>query len=206
MVQSDNQFLGTTYHVLVPGELCLGDAQLAEGYLNLPQKTQDVFTPNPFEAGRLYRTGDMVVVNEDGTIDLIGRIDQQVKINGVRVEPNEANSIIQVQPGVIQSYVVPASTLNRKVLVVVIVPEKNREWTSFIRDMRSKLSTQLPQYSIPRYWVQQAKLPLNVSGKVDIFSLVMLVELMDADESVAGSNIATRQPSPLILPLLAPYP
>ncbi|KAH8651945.1 nonribosomal peptide synthase side [Tricladium varicosporioides] len=188
----------TTYHVLapgsldhapltVPGELCLGGDQLAEGYLNLFEKTQEVFIDNPFGVGRLYRTGDMVVVNKDGTIELIGRIDQQIKIDGQRVEPNESNSIIQVQPGVVQSCVISALVLNRRSLVALLVPKEKEEWTNIVREIRSILHSQLPPYAIPRYWVQQKEIPLNSSGKVDISGLVKTVESMDASKLVMPS-------------------
>ena len=127
--------IDTTYHVLmlggldrvppmVPGELCLGGSQLAEGYINLPEKTREVFIPNPFGPGRLYRTGDMVIIREDGTIELIGRIDQQTKIDGQRVEPNEPNSIIQAQQSVVYSCVVSAIILTQKALIAIVVLKK----------------------------------------------------------------------------------
>jgi acyl carrier protein len=190
---------------MAPGELCLGGDQLAEGYLNLPEKTREVFINNPFGSGRLYRTGDMVIANEDGTIELIGRIDQQTKIDGQRVEPNESNFIIQAQPGVVQSSVVSAFILNRNALVAVLVPEKDREWTSLIRDVRSALRAQLPSYAIPRYWVPRDEIPLNVSGKIDISSLRKIVESMDAGTLIKlsmTSPIPSPKSSSLSLPLL----
>ncbi|PGH05141.1 hypothetical protein AJ79_06889 [Helicocarpus griseus UAMH5409] len=75
--------------ILEPSELCLGGHQLAKSYLNRPEKTQESFIQNPFGPGPLYRTGDMVVTHPDGSIEMIGRIDFQVKINGQRVEPGE---------------------------------------------------------------------------------------------------------------------
>lgn len=206
--------LGTTCHILalgsldhvptgMPGELCLGGKQLAEGYLNLVEKTEEAFIPNPFGEGRLYRTGDMVVANDDGTIDLIGRIDQQTKIDGQRVEPNESNSIIQVQPGVVQSCVVSAFTLNRKSLVAIVVPQEDKEWVYLVRELRSTLQNQLPAYAIPRYWVPYKSLPLTTSGKVDISSLVMAVESMDAESLLTPSHtppIASPRPTKASLP------
>ncbi|KAI9786517.1 MAG: NRPS [Peltula sp. TS41687] len=190
---------GTTVYILAPnsttplpptepGELCLGGPQLAEGYLNLPEKTRESFISNPFGAGRLYRTGDLVVAHEDGKIEMIGRIDQQTKIDGQRVEPNESNSIIQLQPDVIMSCVVSATVLNRKALVALVVPEKNREWRSLLREIRANLRNQLPSYAIPTYWVQRDHLPLNASGKVDVATLVKMVEKMGEQELITPSN------------------
>jgi hypothetical protein len=183
---------------MTPGELCLGGDQLGKGYLNLPEKTREVFINNPYGAGRLYRTGDMVIENDDGTIELIGRIDQQTKIDGQRVEPSESNFIIQVQPGVVQSSVVSAVVLNRNSLVGVIVPEKGKEWSSLIREIRLELGALLPHYAIPRYWVQREELPLTASGKVDISNLQKAVEGMDANKLIKLSitpSILTPQSS-----------
>lgn len=185
---------------LVPGELCLGGDQLGYGYLNLPEKSSEVFVRNPFGPGRLYRTGDMVVAHEDGTIELIGRIDQQIKIDGQRVEPSESNFIIQLQLGVVQSSVISAVVHNRVALVALIVAEEKIEWTSLVRELRSQLRNQLPSYAIPRYWVQRKEIPLTVSGKVDIVSLRKIVETMDAAQLIS-SSLSSAQSSTLSLPV-----
>ncbi|KFY40715.1 hypothetical protein V494_03345 [Pseudogymnoascus sp. VKM F-4513 (FW-928)] len=190
---------------MTPGELCLGGNQLGRGYLNLPQKTREAFINNPYGPGRLYRTGDMVIENDDGTIEIIGRIDQQTKIDGQRVEPSESNFIIQVQPGVVQSSVVSAVVLNRNTLVGIIVPEKGKDWASLIREIRLELGALLPHYAIPRYWVQREELPLTASGKVDITSLRRAVEAMDANKLIKLSitpSVVTPQSSQASLRLL----
>lgn len=212
---SDPRMIGkpsdsTTYHVLEPnslalvaagvaGELCLSGAQLAHGYLNLPEVTNAVFVQNPFGPGRLYRTGDLVVSNGDGLIELVGRIDQQIKIDGQRVEPNESNSIIQLRPGVVMSYVVSAFVLNRKSLVAVVVPESSRDWPTLVSELRSTLRSVLPSYSTPRYWVQQEQLPLNTNGKIDIAALVSTVEAMNSSQLITPSTsllfLGSSQPS-----------
>lgn len=206
-------FSGTTVYVLapnslspspplIPGELCLGGHQLAEGYVNLPEKTREVFISNPFGAGRLYRTGDMVIAHEDGTIEMIGRIDQQTKIDGQRVEPNQSNSIIQLHTGVITSHVVSASVLNRMALVALVVAEENMEWIYLVRELRATLRNQLPSYAIPSYWVQRSQLPLNVNGKVDVAALVMVVEALGQHELITPSStpISTPPSTPLSTP------
>lgn len=179
---------------LVPGELCLGGHQLAEGYLNLPEKTREVFIDNPFGAGRLYRTGDMVISHEDGTIEMIGRIDQQTKIDGQRVEPNQSNSIIQLHPGVITSQVVSAFVLNRRALVAIVVAEDSREWIYLVRELRATLRNQLPSYAIPSYWVKRDQIPLNVNGKVDVAALVMAVEALGEYELISPSSTPANTP------------
>nr|POF21862.1 nonribosomal peptide synthetase 7 [Quercus suber] len=185
---------GTTK--LVPdgevGELCLSGKQLAEGYMNLPEATARAFLANPFGSGRLYRTGDMAVANDNGVIYLIGRIDQQTKIDGQRVEPNEANSLIQLLPGVTNSCVVSAVVLGRKALVALVVAQSDRPWPTIVRELRASLQTQLPASSIPRYWIQQENIPLNINGKIDIASLVRQVEIMDESGLITPSNLSTR--------------
>ena len=178
-----------------PGELCLAGPQLADGYLNLPEKTQNVFVKNPFGPGKLYRTGDMVKVYEDGLIEIIGRIDQQTKINGHRVEPNESNSVLQNCPGILASTVVSATIMNRNALVAIIVPEESYEWTILIREIRARLLTTLPSYAIPTYWVQRDVLPLNLSGKLDLATLVREVEAMGEGILKSKSNAQPAPPS-----------
>jgi acyl carrier protein len=193
-----NISIGTTFYVLAPGsvfpvtanmagELCLGGAQLAEGYLNLPHRTDDVFIPNPFGPGRLYRTGDMVILREDGSIELVGRTDYQIKIDGQRVEPNESNAIIQVQPGVATSCVIPALVRGRKSLVALVVSDKTKDWKSLVSGIRGSLRSEIQPYSIPRYWVEMDDLPVNTSGKTDMARLVNLVQTMSEDKLLAPS-------------------
>lgn len=172
----------------VPGELCLGGSQLAERYLNLPDKTREVFVPNPFGHGRLYRTGDMVAIRDDGSLELLGRIDQQVKIDGQRVEPSESNAAIQLLPGVAQSFVVSAVVLDRTALAAFIVPDGTKPWTTLVRDIRGALKEQIPSYAIPKYWLQTDELPLNTSGKVDVSRLVATVQAKTPAEMTPTSD------------------
>lgn len=169
---------GTTRQaaVLEPGELCLGGDQLARSYLNRPEKTKEAFLKNPFGPGRLYRTGDIVVTHPDGSIEMMGRIDFQVKINGQRVEPGEANYSIQEHLGVFDSCTVAATIAGKKSLVAVVVPKDSRSWPYLSRELQQLLRQQLPTYMVPPYWMAISELPLNVNGKVDVPRLVKMVE------------------------------
>lgn len=162
--------------LLVPGELCLGGSQLARGYLNNPEETEKRFVPNPFGKGRLYRTGDMAVRHADGSVELIGRIDFQVKINGQRVDPGEPNSMIQSCEGVKQSVVVPALVNNKIVLVAAVVSHSENDWHSLVEELRSFLATKLPLYMIPSFWVSMTVVPLNSNGKVDMAAIRKIIE------------------------------
>ena len=162
--------------LLVPGELCLGGSQLARGYLNKPRETEHRFIDNPFGKGRLYRTGDMAVRHADGSVELMGRIDFQVKINGQKVDPGEPNSFIQTYKGVKESVVVPALVNSKLVLVAVIVSDTDSDWESLVADLRLFLSIRLPLYMIPSFWVTMSELPLNSNGKVDMSAIRSTVE------------------------------
>ncbi|KAB2573477.1 Nonribosomal peptide synthetase 7 [Lasiodiplodia theobromae] len=180
--------------VNTPGELCLGGGQLAKGYLGLKEKTRAAFIKNPFGAGRLYRTGDMVVLRDDGSMKLVGRIDQQTKIDGQRVEPGEANAHIWRQLGVAQSHVVPATVLGRKALVAVVVSDQTVEWPALVREARGTLRTLLPSYAVPSYWVEVEQMPLNTSGKVDVAGLVAMVEGLSAEELITPTSSVSSTP------------
>lgn len=198
--------------VNMPGELCLAGDQLADGYLNLPKATAEVFVANPFGRGRLYRTGDMVKIHEDGSMQLLGRADFQIKVAGQRVEPGESNAIIQLQQGVADSCVIPATVLDRpeKSLVAVIILEDKTDtesWTMLVNNIRGVLRDQISAYSIPRYWTRINKMPLNGSGKTDMTRLVEMVETMLEDELVVAApgrrDTAAGHLDPRVTELLA---
>lgn len=164
--------------LLIPGELCLGGGQLARGYLNSPEETEKRFIRNPFGQGRLYRTGDMAVRHADGSIEMIGRIDFQVKINGQRVDPGEPNSAIQAHNGVEHSAVVPALVNKKMLLVAVIVSRADNDWNSLVKSLRSFLPSRIPLYMIPSFWVPISALPLNANGKIDMAAVRDIVECL----------------------------
>ena len=182
------------------GELCLAGPQVANGYLNLPDKTNQAFTSSPFGEGKMYRTGDMAILHLDGSFELIGRVDHQTKINGQRVEPNESNAILELCVEVKMSAVIAANVLDRHALVAVVISQGAWDWPSLVRQLRRSLRKELPSYAIPSFWVQREDLPLNVSGKVDIASLIKWVENLPESELVSRSN------SPKITPPLTPEP
>ncbi|KAI4169101.1 MAG: hypothetical protein LQ343_005927 [Gyalolechia ehrenbergii] len=120
---------GTTQRaaVLKPGELYLGGDQLAISYLNRPEKTKEAFLRNPFGPGRIYRTGNMVVTHPNGSIEMIGRINFQIKINRQRVEPDKFNYYIQEHLGVFDSYTIAATIAGKKSLVAIVVPKNHTD-------------------------------------------------------------------------------
>ncbi|RBL90282.1 non-ribosomal peptide synthetase [Chitinophaga flava] len=148
-----------------PGEICIGGAGLARQYLNNPQLTAQKFVMNPFRPGqRMYRTGDLGRWLPDGQIQFIGRKDEQVKIRGYRIEPGEIENVLLACPGVDAAIVLPwANQAAEKDLVAYLLGEQALS----IADIKSFLTTQLPAYMHPGYFVQLETLPLTHNGKVD---------------------------------------
>jgi amino acid adenylation domain-containing protein len=122
---------GQLVPVGVAGELWLGGIGIARRYLNRPQLSEERFIPDPFRAAatqRLYRTGDLVRRRRDGALDFVGRIDQQIKIRGMRIEPGEIEALLERHPAVQQAVVVAAErNENGANLVACVVPRHNAD-------------------------------------------------------------------------------
>ena len=158
----------------VPGELCIGGAGIAQGYLNQPQQTAERFVKDPFSQegnARLYRSGDLARFLPDGDVEFLGRIDQQVKIRGFRVEPAEIENTLKKHPLVQQVVVVPQDDKGGgdKRLVAYVVSAKNSGAAP--DELRSFLQERLPDYMVPAAIVNLDGLPLTRNGKVDVRAL-----------------------------------
>lgn len=153
----------------VPGELYVGGEGLARGYLNRPELSALRFVPHPFsnQAGeRLYRTGDLARYRNDGEIEYLGRIDQQVKIRGHRIELGEIETVVARTAGVKQcAVVVREDGSSGKRLVAYIEPVLNA--TIELEDVRKELDRLLPDYMAPSAFVLLEKIPITVNGKLD---------------------------------------
>ncbi|HEV2799875.1 MAG TPA: amino acid adenylation domain-containing protein [Pyrinomonadaceae bacterium] len=148
----------------VPGDLYVAGIGLAHGYLHRPAQTADAFLPNPFgrEPGtRLYRTGDRGRWLPDGTIEFNGRADEQIKINGCRVEPGEINALLARHAGVREAFVVVAERNGHSTLIAYTTGEAREA------ELREYLARQLPTYMIPQRIVKLDALPLTPNGKID---------------------------------------
>ncbi len=153
----------------VNGEICLGGAGLARGYLNQPGLTAQKFITNPFRKGeRLYRTGDIGRWLPDGNIEFIGRKDEQVKIRGYRIELGEIENALYRHDGIDAAVVIVRSNDEyEKELVAYIVGPQPMESS----ELRSYLADLVPSYMIPAHFVQLEELPLTSNGKIDRRSL-----------------------------------
>jgi surfactin family lipopeptide synthetase C len=150
----------------VPGELYVGGASVARGYLNQLKLTSEKFIPNPFIEGNiLYKSGDLVCRLADGNIEFIGRIDTQVKIRGFRIELAEIEAILVQHPDIKQVVVIAREDEPRnKFLVAYLVSMNNSLTTSILRNL---LKAKLPDYMIPAAFVFIDKLPLTPNGKIN---------------------------------------
>ena len=148
----------------IPGEICIGGAGLARGYLNQPELTAQKFIPNPFGSGKLYRSGDIGLFMPDGNIRFLGRVDDQVKVRGYRVEPGEIDATIRKLPYIRDCAVVirQDSSLQNAIFAYVVSEEK----VTFDR-LRSSLKKSLPDYMIPVYVMQLDRIPVTRNGKLD---------------------------------------
>jgi amino acid adenylation domain-containing protein len=156
-----------------PGELHIGGPCVGLGYLNDPRRTAAAFVPDEAAAdprARLYRTGDLVRFLEDGGLDYLGRVDQQVKVNGVRIEPREIEAAINNDPMVMQSLVVtrPAAD-GATVLVAYVVPRPGK--TVLEGGVKAVARIYLPPSLMPSRIVVLEHMPLNANGKIDLAAL-----------------------------------
>lgn len=150
-----------------PGELHIGGAGLARGYLNQPQLTEAKFIEDPFSAdagARMYKTGDMVRRLPDGNLEFVGRIDFQVKIRGFRVELGEIEAVLEKHPAVAQAVVTAREVGAEKQLVAYVVSSSEQVSQG---DLRQYLKKQLPEYMVPADFVFLETFPLTPNGKVD---------------------------------------
>jgi amino acid adenylation domain-containing protein len=141
----------------VTGEIHVGGAGVGRGYLGRPDLTAERFVPDPHEPGaRRYRTGDLARRRPDGALEFLGRRDHQIKVRGLRIEPEEVEAALSECPGVHEAAVVARDGA----LVAYVIAEE-------LGALRSALAARLPAFLIPSSFVRVDKLPRTSSGKVD---------------------------------------
>jgi non-ribosomal peptide synthetase component F/thioesterase domain-containing protein/acyl carrier protein len=175
------------------GELWIGGDGVAIGYLNDPQLTALRFTEDPFvpdPEARMYRSGDRARFRGDGTLEFLGRLDEQIKIRGIRIEPGEVEAAIAQHPGVARVAVVAADlpTVGRTLAAFVVLsssaPTDGRS-PLLPHGLREELRARLPEFMVPAIWVGLDALPLTATGKVDRRALSLL----------AGERRPTERPA-----------
>ena len=153
----------------VAGELHIGGVGLARGYLNSPELTAERFIPDPFSSepgARLYKTGDRVRYRADGNLEFLGRLDDQAKVRGFRVEPGEIEAALRQHAAVRENVVVARENGqgSHRLIAYVVVAHKPAPTVS---DLRGFLEEKLPEYMVPSAFVLLDALPLTPHGKVD---------------------------------------
>ena len=161
VLNEDNNLLG----IGVPGELCIGGANVTQGYLNRPDLTAEKYVDNPFGSGKMYRTGDLVKWRKDGQLEYLGRIDEQVKIRGYRIELGEIESLIAQVDAVSEAAVVTKAPQgsDEAMIAAYLVSDRTIDFDA----VRAVLSKKLPEYMIPTYMTQIEQLPVTANGKLD---------------------------------------
>jgi len=153
----------------VPGELYIGGDSLACGYRNNPELTAEKFVFNPFNTdsgSRLYKTGDLVRRLPDGNVEFLGRIDQQVKVRGYRIEPGEIEALLNQHPAVRESLVEAREDgRGQKQLVAYLVAQQ--ESRPPVKELSDFLKTKLPDYMTPSVFLFLEAWPLTPNGKVN---------------------------------------
>jgi acyl-CoA synthetase (AMP-forming)/AMP-acid ligase II/acyl carrier protein len=197
----------------VPGEIYIGGAGVAVGYVNQVAFTAERFLPHPFSSVpgvRLYKTGDLGRYRPDGTIEFLGRIDHQVKIRGFRIELGEIEAVLHAHPGVADAVVVARERSSRQLprrgpagsgalgpdeasheqrLIAYLVPRQDPPPSP--GELRRFLQAKLPDYMVPALFVRLEALPLAPNGKIDPQALPEAEELhrgLDATYVMPGTE------------------
>jgi len=151
----------------VPGELYIGGAGVARGYLNRAELTNERFIESPFKPNaRLYRTGDLARWLPNGQLECLGRADHQVKIRGFRIELDEVEAILSRHAAVRQCVIVASEEQSGEKKLIAYYEAQLKEQPA-VSDLREHMKNKLPDYMIPTLWVALPSMPLTPNGKVD---------------------------------------
>lgn len=191
----------------IPGELYIAGAGVGWGYINNHSLTAEKFLPNPFSSAkgeRMYKSGDLVKYNEKGILEFIGRMDSQVKIHGLRIEPGEIESVMLEHPDVLQTAVKPYYDNNSADgrLVGYLVGRNDRTVPDI--ELRKFLRKRLPDYMIPSMFISLPEFPLTSSGKIDYKSLPSPIDERAASENeyVEPKNEIEKKLAQILMQLL----
>jgi amino acid adenylation domain-containing protein len=152
------------------GELCIGGAGVGRGYVNSPELTAKKFVPDPFinnPGARLYCTGDRARWLPDGQIEYIGRVDNLIKIQGYRIEPNEIIGVLDRHPAILASAVVARQDGMENPRLVAYIVLDGAQVGPTVTELRELLRSRLPAYMMPAIFVVMPDLPMNSNGKLD---------------------------------------
>jgi amino acid adenylation domain-containing protein len=157
----------------VAGELLIGGAGVGRGYAGRPELTAERFIPDPFAAApgaRLYRSGDLVLVRPRGEVEFLGRIDQQVKVRGVRIEPGEIEAALERLPQVLAAVVLAQPDAGGELALAAYL-QLAAPGALDAQELRQALRRELPEVMVPATFDVVAAMPLSPNGKIDRRSL-----------------------------------
>ena len=180
----------------VVGEMCIATDQMANGYLKMPEKTNASFVTNPFNKSEMiYRTGDMIRLNDNLEIELLGRKDDQVKLNGQRTEIGEIEKSILREGSAKQTAVNIVEYTNKTYLVAWLVPDSDNlaeMWSNdvmnasiarhYILKIKTFISRFLAPFMIPHIWIPVKQMPLTSHGKINKAELKQYLLNKSVDE------------------------
>jgi mycobactin peptide synthetase MbtF len=177
----------------VAGELYLGGAQLARGYLNRAPETVQRFIADPFACGaRMYRTGDLVRRQPGGSLQYVGRADAQVKIRGHRVEPGEIAVVLESHPGVRHASVVVGERHGVPRLIAYVAVWDSTRRPPTVNELRRMLVGRLPRYMVPQRIVIVDEIPLTPNGKLDEIALAAMASTDSTESGPTEPDTATE--------------
>lgn len=184
----------------VPGEFYIGGIGVGSGYIGRPDLTAEIFIPSPFgrNGERLYRTKDLTQYFLNGCVEYLGRVDRQVKIQGVRIELEEIENVLKEHPSIQQAAVLlkKDSALNEYLVAYVISEKNEHNEETLISELRSYLKPKLPSAMIPNFFMFLQDFPLNLSGKVNLKALpepnkpAILIQETDIPETDTEKQLA----------------
>ncbi|MFI0479414.1 non-ribosomal peptide synthase/polyketide synthase [Actinomadura sp. 9N215] len=174
----------------VAGELLVGGAGVARGYRGRPVLTAERFVADPFagDGSRLYRTGDQARWRPDGQLEFVGRVDDQVKVRGYRIEPGEIEAALAAHPDVGSAVVAVTGAGDATRLAAYLVPADPARGAPAAGEAREYLRTRLPVFMIPASFTELAALPLTPGGKIDRAAL--------PDPDPGGGDLSDRYVAP----------
>ncbi|WP_367127801.1 amino acid adenylation domain-containing protein [Saccharothrix sp. HUAS TT1] len=184
-----------------PGELCVAGDGLALGYRSDPAGTADRFRPHPRgSAGeRIYHTGDLAAVDDDGTIHLLGRLDRQVKVSGYRVDPTEVEAAIRAVTGGRAAVITPPTPTGALEIVAFTTPGTSAADGTDGERVRAELAGALPAFLIPSRVIPLPELPLTRNGKLDTAALLELADTPTRNGAGPLTNAAPDAVDPAVL-------
>jgi amino acid adenylation domain-containing protein len=176
----------------VPGELHIGGAGVARGYLGRPALTAERFVPDPYGApgSRHYRTGDRGRLLADGAFEFLGRVDRQTKVRGQRVEPGEVEAALAEDAAIARAWVSVAD--GRLIAHVLAASQAGDLGPSFLEGVRGRLREKVPEHLVPSRWAVVERFPLLPNGKLDVAALPPAREL-GVERSAGGPRSAAEE-------------